>query len=151
MRAQDGREREVLVLDVPDWVNVIALAGEEVILVRQWRFGTGDFTLEIPGGLVENGEEHGIAAQRELLEETGYRAEDWRHLGWVEPNPAIQNNRCHTWVARGAVWQQEPQGDGDEEIEVLRRPLEEIGRLIAGGSIRHSLVVAAFQLFGSQR
>ena len=73
------------------------------------------------------------------------------HLGWVEPNPALQNNRCHTWVARQLEWQEEPQGDGDEEIEVLRRPLAEMEGLIADGSIRHSLVVAAFQLFGSQR
>ena len=86
-------------LRAPDWVNVIPLlAGGEVVLVRQWRYGTAAPTLEIPGGMVE-AESEREAAERELLEETGYRARSWRRLGEVHPNPAFLTNRCGTWLA----------------------------------------------------
>ncbi len=83
-------------------MNVIALTDrEDVVLIRQYRHGIGEVTLEIPGGLMD-ADEPLAAAKRELLEETGYRAEEWIDLGYVHPNPAIQNNRCYTFLALGA-------------------------------------------------
>src|SRR5688572_15281470 len=97
---QTGAERDFTVLDVPDWVNVIALTRDDrVVLIRQYRHGVDDMRVEIPGGMVDPGEEHAAAARRELAEETGYTAASWRHVGSVEPNPAIQGNRLHTWLA----------------------------------------------------
>lgn len=146
--AAGAERRMAMVLRAPNWVNVIPLLSSgEVLLVRQWRFGLALPTLEIPGGMVENEEER-AAAERELLEETGYRAATWRRLGEVQPNPAFLANRCGTWLATDLEWLSEPTGDGEEEIEVERVPLAEIPDLIARGEIAHALVIAAFYLHG---
>lgn len=69
-----GREQEFIVLDTPSWVNVVPITTEgNVVLIRQYRHGIQDVTLEIPGGMIDDGEEPQAAALRELLEETGYR------------------------------------------------------------------------------
>ena len=155
LRAGSDRRRAV-VLRSADWVNVIPLIeaepgadgnGATVVLIRQWRFGRAAESLEIPGGIVEPGEDARTAAARELHEETGYRAGTVERLGEVEPNPAILDNVCSLWLARDLVHTGDPVGDGSEEIEVVLVPLQEIPDLIARGDIRHSLVVTAFYFF----
>lgn len=139
-----GAELERLVLECPDWVNVVALTPErELVVVTQYRFGVEAVTLEIPGGMVDPGEEHGVAARRELAEETGYTAESWRYLGSVEPNPAVQNNRLHTWLAEGARPTAAQALDPGEDIAVGTLPMEEVGRAVRDGRIAHSLVLCA--------
>jgi 8-oxo-dGTP pyrophosphatase MutT (NUDIX family) len=101
-------------------------------------------TLEIPGGLVEGQDTPEEAAKKELCEETGYQASEMISLGNVLPNPAIQNNRCHTFLAKNVFLAGAQQLDEMEDIEVIRRPLSEIPVLIRNGEINHSLVVAAF-------
>ena len=143
----ERERREAMVLRAPDWVNVIALDDEErVLLVRQWRFGIQAPTLEIPGGMVDEGESDRAAAERELYEETGCRAAHWRRLGEVHPNPAFLANRCATWVATGLEVIGEPPGDGEEELTVERAPLAAVPRLVRDGEITHALVIAAFYL-----
>ncbi|MEM7518969.1 MAG: NUDIX hydrolase, partial [Planctomycetota bacterium] len=89
-----------LVLETRDWVNVVARTPEgDFILVRQFRFGTREITTEIPGGVIDPGEEHAETAPRELREETGYTSSKWTYLGSVRPNPAFHDNRCHHWLA----------------------------------------------------
>ena len=140
--------REALTLDAPTWVNVLArLPDDRVLLVRQWRYGIGAPTLEIPGGMVEEGEDPREAAGRELFEETGYRAGRLAYLGEVEPNPAFITNRCWTFVADDLARIGEPEGDGEEELTVESAALAEIPQLIVSGAIRHALVIAAFHLF----
>ncbi|MCH9650698.1 MAG: NUDIX hydrolase [Deltaproteobacteria bacterium] len=147
-----GEQRMALVLQMPDWVNVIAiLPDDQVLFVRQWRYGLAQSTLEIPGGVVEPGEEELVGAQRELLEETGYRARTWKRLGEVHPNPAMQTNRTGTWVATDLERVGEAEGDGEEELELVLVPLKEVPRRIANGVITHSLVVAAFYLLNLNR
>jgi 8-oxo-dGTP pyrophosphatase MutT (NUDIX family) len=63
-------------------------------MIKQYRHGSKEVTLEIPGGLVDENDPR-EAAQRELLEETGYAGDRVELLGFVNPNPAIFNNRCH--------------------------------------------------------
>jgi len=141
----EGARRQALVLEAPAWVNVIPLFPDgRVLLVRQWRFGIAAPTLEIPGGMVDPGEDEATAAARELLEETGYRATEWKRIGEVHPNPAFIRNVCGSWVATGLDRMGEPLGDGEEELEVETAPLAEIPELIARGEISHALVIAAF-------
>lgn len=134
------------VIDSHDWVNIIALTDDQqVVMVRQFRVGNRKVTLEIPGGGVELGEDPLHGAQRELAEETGFVAPRWTALGWCEPNPAMQNNRCHAYLAEGAYRAAEPSPDGREDLEVELVPLVEIPRLIWSGEISHVLVAHAFQ------
>lgn len=144
----DGREpRDFYVVLAPDWINVIPLTdARRVVLIRQFRFGVDDFTLEIPGGMCEEGEPAADSARREMLEETGYRARDLVPLGWVHPNPAVQTNRCYSFLATGAYPAGHPTPDPDEEFEVLEVPLDDVPRMIGEGAVRHSLVIAAFHL-----
>lgn len=127
-------------------MNVVAVTGQgKVVLVRQFRHGTRASTLEIPGGAVDPGDRSPLAAaKRELREETGYVSRRWRRLGIVEPNPAIQSNRCWTFLADGAYPAGEADPDPGEELEVVLVPKTRLESLARRGVIRHALVIAAF-------
>jgi 8-oxo-dGTP pyrophosphatase MutT (NUDIX family) len=146
--------RDVLIMEAPDWVNVIPLLDDgRVVLVRQWRYGVQAPTLEIPGGMVDSGEDAATAAARELREETGLEAQTIRPLGFTHPNPAFIANRLTTWLAtglRGLESERESYGVDGEEIRREMVPLAEIPGLIARGEISHALVVAAFYLLGAE-
>lgn len=140
-----GKAYDFFSMESNPWVNVIPLTEDhQVVLVRQYRHGIRDLTLEIPGGLVDDGDTPEQAAWRELAEETGYGAEEMIPLGFVHPNPAIQNNKCFTFFAKNVLQVGEQDQDGGEDIEILLKPLSEIPGLIREGKITHSLVVVAF-------
>jgi ADP-ribose pyrophosphatase len=148
MSPRTGREHDFFILESSAWINVIPLTPKkEVVMVRQYRHGIREVTLEIPGGLVEDHEKPEESAERELYEETGYRASAMTLLGSVHPNPAIQNNQCYTFLAGDVFLAGRQQQDEKEDIEILLRPLSEIPRLIKEGEITHSLVLAAFYWF----
>lgn len=140
-----GRSHDFFVMESSSWVNIIPLTPNgDVVMVRQYRHGTREITLEIPGGLVEHKDDPEAAALRELREETGYTAAAAMPLGYVHPNPAIQNNRCYTFLARDCVPAGGLQQDEKEDIEVVLVPLSDVPRLIREGVVTHSLVIAAF-------
>ena len=140
-----GRVHDFYVIEAPDWINVIPLTESgEVVFIELYRHGSREISLEIPGGMVDPGEEPRQTAARELLEETGYEAREVAPLGRTRPNPAIQDNWIHTFLARDCVYRQEPLNDGTERTRVRLVALESVPALIAGGEISHSLVVAAF-------
>ncbi len=140
-----GKAHRFFIIESSPWVNVIPLTPQkEVVLVRQYRHGTQDVTLEIPGGLVEASDSPAGAAERELMEETGYGAGEILPLGMVHPNPAIQNNVCHTFLAKDVFLLGEQDQDEKEDIRVVLRPLDRIPEIIQKGEITHALVLAAF-------
>jgi 8-oxo-dGTP pyrophosphatase MutT (NUDIX family) len=143
-----GVEHDFYVIETQDWVNIIPLtADRRVVMVRQYRHGSGEVTLEIPGGLVDPGDTPESAAARELLEETGYQAEEAVKIGMSNPNPAVFNNRCYTFVARNVMKVRDPMPDQTEDIEVVLIPLADIPELIRKGKIDHSIVISAFYWF----
>ncbi|HEY1849183.1 MAG TPA: NUDIX hydrolase [Opitutaceae bacterium] len=149
-RPGKGDEREFVVIHSPDWVNVVAVTPVgHVVLVRQFRFGADAISLEVPGGVIEKGEDPVAAGLRELLEETGYGGGNARLLGSVHPNPAIQDNHCHFVVVEGAVPTGPMKWDDDEDIAVSTAPLEQALEWARDGTMTHSLSVAALLLFGS--
>lgn len=138
------RSGEFYTIEATDWVNVVALTADGyLVLVEQWRFAVDRPTLEIPGGMVDPGEGPAAAAERELLEETGFASSEWSKIGVIDPNPAIQANRCHTYLAKNAERHARPRFDGNERCRLVLAPYADVGTLVASGRITHALVVVA--------
>jgi 8-oxo-dGTP pyrophosphatase MutT (NUDIX family) len=128
-----------------DWVNVVAVtADRELVLVKQWRFGARAFTLELPAGAVEPGEDPLAAGLRELAEETGYAGEA-RVIGSCLPNPAFMNNRCTTVFAPRVSWTTAQHLDPMEELEVVLVPVQDVDGLLRRGEMTTSLGMVALQ------
>lgn len=147
-----GSERRIAVLDTFDWVNVIGLTPErDVLLVRQFRHGIGRNSLEIPGGIIDPGEEASHAAARELREETGYTGGAPRFLGSMDPNPAILSNTCRAYLIEDCRKTHDLEMDPGEDIEVVTLPLTSIPDAIREGKIAHALVLCAFYFLEHHR
>jgi ADP-ribose pyrophosphatase len=143
-----GTEKDFVVVHPTDWCNVLALTPEgALVLVRQFRFGIDTFSLEIPGGMMDEGEDPVATGVRELREETGFVGTRARLLGTTHPNPAIQSNRCHYVLIEDAARTAELEWDADEEIEVTVVPAVEVLAQARAGAITHALVLNALFLF----
>ncbi len=138
---------EFYTLQSNDWVNVIPLTdAHEVVMIRQYRHGSREVTLEIPGGLVDEADPK-EAAKRELLEETGYAGKSVRLLGSTNPNPAIFDNTCYTYLVEQAEKMKGTSLETLEDIEVELVPLASVPGLLRDGVINHALVIVAFHFF----
>jgi ADP-ribose pyrophosphatase len=141
---RDGQTHEFWVIDAPDWVNIVALTPDnQLVLIDQWRHGSESVTIEVPGGMIDPGETPLLAAQRELLEETGFASDEWLQIGVVLPNPAIQSNRCTTFLARNCRQVAATHFDTTEECVLRLVPAATAADLIRDGSIDHAIVIAA--------
>ena len=132
----------------PEWVNVIAFTapekGGELLVVEQYRHGIDAPTFEIVGGVCDPDEAPFQSAMRELQEETGHVSENWVSLGSCTPNPAVQNNRCHFFLAMDCRSTGPLKLDPAEELRVWAMPWQEWLAMLRTGEVHHALVLAAF-------
>ena len=144
-----GEAHNFYALRTKNWANVIAITHDKkVVMVRQYRHGIDDITLEFPaGGMDENDPHLESTVRRELLEETGYAADDVVDLGFVHTNPAFLNNKCHTFLALNATKKGAQNLDITEDISIEEIPLASIPEMIISGQITHSLSVVAYFLY----
>jgi ADP-ribose pyrophosphatase len=132
------------ILNAPEWINVIALTpGDQIVLVEQYRAGIDDTTLELPGGMVDEGETPLEAAKRELAEETGYESEEWELIGKTGSNPAILSNFTHLYVAKNCKLTGPQKTDGTEDIALHVIPMSQFLHLVRDGTVHHAIVLAA--------
>ena len=137
----DGQARPFHRIRSVDWAQLLPItANNEAVMVRQYRHGPQRVTLEMPGGLMDPGEDPATAALRECLEETGYRARNAQPLGTVNPNPAIFTHRLHSFFATGVEPERAIQNTGTEVTEVVLVPVADLEGLLLAGEIEHALV-----------
>lgn len=142
-----GTRKEFLVIDAPDWgIALPVTAAGELVLVQQYRFGIAQLSWELPGGVIERGEDPVAAVVRELAEETGYAGRNARVLGVVHPNPAIFANRCHIILIEDVAPQGQVAWDADEELALLRRPIDTVLAEARAGRMTHALMLNALFL-----
>lgn len=142
------REHTFCTIDSPDWVNLVPVTGQgEVVMIRQYRHGSQQVTLEIPGGMIDAGETPAAAGRRECQEETGYIVDGVESLGVLNPNPALFGNRLHTFVGHvvDVIDKVEVSETERTEVELVEIPL--VRELLQDGTIDHALVCATLWRF----
>lgn len=144
-RLPDGKIMpKYYVIDLLDWVNIVAVTQNQLIMIRQYRHAYGDSFFEIPGGTLDSVDESPlVAAKRELLEETGFVSENWEYRGFHCPNPALQSNRMHTYLAKDCRKEFDQKLDEFENIEVILCEKKEVASMLKSGKIQHSLIAAS--------
>jgi 8-oxo-dGTP pyrophosphatase MutT (NUDIX family) len=137
------------VWELVDWVNVIALTPDHrLILVNQYRHAAGKRFYEFPGGTTDPGRDENPeeAARRELLEETGYASKRLQYLGMHYPNPGLQDNRLHVYLAADCEQVCEQKLDTFEDIVVELVDVQQLLQVIEQGYPMHSLMMASLTL-----
>lgn len=130
------------VTEYPEWVNALAFTKDgKVVMVKQYRHGIEQESIEIPGGVVEENETWQEGVERELLEETGYKFEKLEYLGKISANPSTTNNFMHMFLATGGEKVAEQKLDEVEDLEVLIMTLDEVKQLVKENKIVQSLHV----------
>jgi len=150
----DGRiVPEYYVLEYPDWVSTIALTEQgDFVFVRQYRHGLGVTEYELCSGVCDPSDASPLeAAQRELLEETGFGGGQWEPIMTISANPGTQNNLTHCFVARGVRPVGERHLDDTEDLTVHVLSLDQVRELLLGDGIKQATHVAPLWKFFAQQ
>lgn len=153
VRLPDGRiNPEYYVLEYPTWVNVIAVTDEgKYLMVQQYRHGLQEVFTELVAGVVEKGEDPLTAAQRELMEETGYSGGEWELLTVLSQNPSATNNLTYCYIARNVVRTNRQHLDALEDVDAVCLSEEELKRMLMNDEIKQSLMAAPLWRYFYQR
>ena len=151
-RELDGKKGQFVMVDSPDWVNIVAVVKNEngvdcFLMVRQFRHGTGNISLEFPAGIVDPGEEPLHAAVRELREETGYKAEKITLIGVANPNCSFMNNTNYTYLAEGLEKVYDQDLDADEKIDVVLVPVDEAANGFGHGEMMNAICMLSHYFY----
>lgn len=139
------------VLEYPDWVNTIAITKEKkFVMVKQYRHAIARTNFELCGGCVDNGESPIMAAQRELLEETGYGKGHWRENLCLSSNPSTNNNWVYNFIAEDVELISEPNLDEGEDLSAHLLTEAEVKRLLNAGEIIQSVHACALWKYFNQ-
>jgi 8-oxo-dGTP pyrophosphatase MutT (NUDIX family) len=142
-----GRKGHFVSLEAPEWATIVPLVrkgGQDYFLmVKQYRHGSDELSVEFPGGVVEPGEDPQLAARRELKEETGCTASSLRLAASVSPNPAIMSNHYHVFLAEGLEKAGGTDFDENEAIDAFLVPVAEVRASMGRGEYSHALMAAA--------
>jgi 8-oxo-dGTP pyrophosphatase MutT (NUDIX family) len=154
-RSPENELKPFTVLDAPDWAIVIPLIetskGKAFVMVRQWRHGTQELSLEFPGGVFEPGEDGLEAAARELREETAYIPGKIEKLGEMKPNPALMSNQVHFFLAEDLSPLKNQALDEDEYLDVEIIPETEVFQNMGHTPYIHALMASALTLYWKKR
>ena len=146
----DGRIMpKYYVMNFPDWVNILPVTTEgELILVKQYRHASGRDHLEVPGGSIDPRLNETVqeGALREMLEETGFKSSKVEKIGSHFPNPALQSNQMHTFVAWDSIDTQAQNLDEFEDLELYFCSFEKLKKHLVEGDIDHSIMIASLSM-----
>ncbi|MCQ2597104.1 MAG: NUDIX hydrolase [Treponema sp.] len=143
----DGLEGDYIVCNARDWAIVIPELEDDFLMVKQWRHGEKALSVEFPGGVIDAGEDPDIAAGRELLEETGYKAGKLTKLASFNPNPALFSNHVHVYLAKDLTKVSEQDLDEDEYVNFFRLPKSEVISKMGTPEMPHGLMLSALGLY----
>ena len=143
-----GGEHDFHVLHMVDWLTVVPLTEDgHVVFVRQYRHGSRQMSLELPGGLRDAADEQAQSgAARELSEETGYGGGEFFWLGDLRPQPALLSNRLRVYGARKLKLRGAPAMDAGEDIEVVLIDAQSVAAYVGRGEIDNAMTIAALAM-----
>lgn len=151
-RTEDKKEGHFVIVDAPHWITVVPVVKNDdgvdcFLMVRQFRHGSSDITIEFPAGVVEPGEDPAVAAKRELLEETGYEPADLAHVGTINPNPAFMSNAFSIYVATNMRKVENQNLDDHEMIDVELIPIAEVDANMGTGYYNSAIMIVALDRY----
>jgi|LakMenEpi03Aug12_release.lakeMendotaPanAssembly.Ray.scaffolds.fasta_scaffold00409_49 ADP-ribose pyrophosphatase len=133
-----------IIVDVPHFCNVfVVTAADEVIMVKQYRHAAGMVSIEMPGGMIDEGEDPMVAARREMQEETGYTSEEMSLLYAISTNPALESNRAWFFLAKNAVHNQATALDQYEDIELIKYTKSAFMQCLLNNEFTHGIQLGA--------